>query len=371
MSFIPLMSPAIPESAIESVAEVLRSGMLVQGQNVAAFESEVASYLGAKHVVAVSNGTATLHLALMALGIGPGDEVIVPAFSYIATANVVEVVGATCVFVDVDADTFNIDVDQAEAAITPRTKAIIPVHEFGLACDIVRLSEIAARHDIRIIEDAACALGATDDGRYAGTVGEIGSFSLHPRKAVTSGEGGLLATADDALAKKFRILRNHGIDPEMVGMNFVAAGLNYRMTDFQAALVRPQFEDIEMRIEKKNELASTYFEMLTGEERIKLPVVPDGKRHTWQTFHAVLDDAVDRDGVIARMKAAGVGTNFGAQCIPDEIYYRNKYGNSSAERFPNAFRSATQGLALPLYEKLTPTDIQTVSEAVVSNLRNL
>jgi perosamine synthetase len=370
MSFIPLMSPAIPEAAIEAVATVLRSGMLVQGENVAAFESEVGRYLGAKNVIAVSNGTATLHLALLAAGVGPGDEVIMPAFSYIATANVVEVVGAKCVFVDVEADTFNIDISLIEAAITPRTKAIIPVHEFGLACDVQKLTEIVRRHKLFVIEDAACALGATDCGRFAGTVGEVGSFSLHPRKAVTSGEGGLLVTEDDGLARQFRMLRNHGIDPDREGMNFVEAGLNYRMTDFQAALVRPQFEGIDSNIKRKGELADIYFEMLAGDQRIKLPVVPDGKNHTWQTFHTVLDSSINRDEFIVAMKSAGVGTNFGAQCIPDEIFYKSKYGLDSAYLFPNAFRSAAQGLALPLYEKLSAGDIRTISSAVLKNLDN-
>lgn len=368
MSFIPLMSPAIPEAAIEGVAEVLRSGMLVQGKNVAEFEREVGEYLGAKHVVAVSNGTASLHLALLALGIGPGDEVIVPAFSYVATANVVEVVGARCVFVDVERDTFNIDVAQVEAAITPRTKAIIPVHEFGLACDIERLAEIAARHDLAIVEDAACALGATDNGRFAGTVGEIGSFSLHPRKAVTSGEGGLLTTEDDRLGRQLRILRNHGIDPDREGMNFVEAGLNYRMTDFQAALVRPQFYGIDQNIMYKGELANVYFELLSDQPAVQLPVVPEGKNHTWQTFHTVLDDSINRNEFIGKMRSAGVGTNFGAQCIPNEIYYKKKYGLDSDLLFPNASRSASQGLALPLFEKLTADDIRYVGEAVLKNL---
>jgi dTDP-4-amino-4,6-dideoxygalactose transaminase len=368
MKFIPLMSPSIPESAVEAVAAVLRSGMLVQGENVSAFEKEIGEYLDVRNVVAVSNGTASLHLALMALGIGQGDEVIVPAFSYIATANVVEVVGATCVFVDIDPDTFNIDVDRVEAKITARTKAIIPVHEFGLACDIGRLAEIAKRHDIAVIEDAACALGAKENGHFAGTVGEAGSFSLHPRKAVTSGEGGLLVTDDDRLARKFRILRNHGIDPEGEGMHFVGAGLNYRMTDFQAALVRPQFKSIDENLAAKQKLADAYFEILGSDERITLPAVPSGKKHTWQTFHIVLDDAINRNEFIGKMKASGVGTNFGAQCIPDQIYFKEKYAIDCAREFPNAFRAAQQGLALPIYEKLTVDDIRYIAEATLTNL---
>src|SRR4028119_565431 len=208
MNFIPLMSPNITDEDVSAVTEVLRSGNLVQGKNVEALENAVSEFLGARNTVAVSSGTATLHLALVALGIGADDEVIVPAFSYVATANVVEIVGAKCVFVDVGRDTFNIDVSKIEQAITPRTRAIIPVHEFGLACDISAIVEIARKHDLFVIEDAACALGSTENGTHVGTFGQIGSFSLHPRKNITSGEGGLLTTNDDELAAKFRQLRN-------------------------------------------------------------------------------------------------------------------------------------------------------------------
>lgn len=367
MKFVPLMSPNISETDIAAVAEVLRSGMLVQGENAAALESEIAAYLGVKNAVAVSNGTATLHLSLVALGVGAGDEVIVPAFSYPATANVVEIVGAKCVFVDVARDTFNIDVSQIEQAITPRTKAIIPVHEFGLACDINELMKIARKHDLFVIEDAACALGAEENGKKVGTFGDVGSFSLHPRKAVTSGEGGILTTDDDELAEKFRILRNHGIKMRGGKMDFVAAGFNYRMTDFQAALVRGQFAKIEEIINRRNDLAKVYFEKLKDAAKIELPVVPAGKKHTWQTFHATVEDDVDRDKLIEKLKPR-VGTNYGAQCIPQQTYYREKYRLDSERLFPNALNAFNKGLALPLYEKLEARDIEYVSETLAAEL---
>lgn len=364
MNFIPLMSPNITEQDIEAVARVLRSGMLVQGENVAALESEIASYLGIRNVVAVSNGTATMHLALVALGVGPGDEVIVPAFSYVATANVVEIVGATCVFVDTEPGTFNLDISQVERAITPNTKAIIPVHEFGLACDIAALMEIARKHELFVIEDAACALGASENGKFVGTFGNVGSFSLHPRKAVTSGEGGLLTTDDDELAEQFRILRNHGIKMRDGKMDFVAAGFNYRMTDFQAALVRGQFARIDEIIEYRNELADVYFDTASEISTIELPARPDDKRHTWQTFHAVVADDIDRDGVIAKLKEKGIGSNYGAQCIPAQTFYKNKYELDCDTLFPNAIRAFNKGLALPLYEKLGKDEIGYIAQAV-------
>lgn len=366
MNFIPLMSPNITEQDIEAVAEVLRSGMLVQGKNVAALENEVAAYLKVKNAVAVSNGTATLHLALIALGIGAGDEVIVPAFSYIATANVVEIVGAKCVFVDVERETYNIDVSQIERVITPKTKAIIPVHEFGLACDISALMKIAEKHKLILIEDAACALGAKENKKFVGTFGNVGSFSLHPRKAVTSGEGGLLTTDDDELAEKFRILRNHGIKMIDGKMTFVAAGFNYRMTDFQAALVRGQLTQLNETIAKRNELAEIYFEELKNVQGISLPLIPEGKNHAWQTFHITLDERFDRDKIVIELKNRGIGTNYGAQCIPFQTYYVEKYNLNCQKESPNALRAFEKGLALPIYEKLQPKDIKTISKEVIN-----
>ncbi|MGE8513935.1 MAG: DegT/DnrJ/EryC1/StrS family aminotransferase, partial [Chryseobacterium culicis] len=193
-NFVPLASPDINETDINRVVDVLKSGMLVQGENVGLLENFFSDYLGAEYASALSNGTSTLHLALITLGIGAGDEVIIPAFSYVATANVVELVGAKCIFVDIDENTFNMDVNKIKEAITPNTKAIIPVHEFGLACDIENVMNIAREHNLYVIEDAACALGATQNNKKVGTFGDFGSFSLHPRKSITSGEGGILTT---------------------------------------------------------------------------------------------------------------------------------------------------------------------------------
>ena len=287
MEFIPLMKPNITEEDIEEVTRVLRSGMLIQGKEVEALEMNFRMFNKIQHAVALSNGTATLHLALLALGIGKDDEVIIPAFSYIATANVVELVGATPIFVDINIDTFNIDTTKIEQAITHRTKAIIPVHEFGLAVDMAPIIKLAKAHKLYIIEDAACALGATDNGQYAGTFGDAGSFSLHPRKAITSGEGGMLVTNNESLAAKFRVLRNHGIEMINGKMEFIEAGFNYRMTDFQAALVNSQFKRMYAGLQHKQQLAEIYFKEITS-SLIKLPVVPEGKTHSWQTFHVFL-----------------------------------------------------------------------------------
>jgi perosamine synthetase len=360
---IPLMRPNLSEEDISSVVSVLRSGMLIQGREVEKLEQQVSGLTGASHAAAVSNGTATMHLALIALGIGPGDEVIVPAFSYVATANVVELVGAKCVFVEIDIDTFNIDPTRIEEAITPSTKAIIPVHEFGLAADITEIMRIAEKHGLFVVEDAACALGAAENGRAVGSFGHFGSFSLHPRKAITSGEGGVLTTSDPALHKKITILRNHGIDMQEGKMQFVAAGFNYRLTDFQAALVNSQMPRLAAQIEYKQKLAEVYFRELTS-DAFKLPSVPAGKNHTWQTFHVVVDDKLNRDEVINYLKEKNVGSNYGAQCIPAQIYYREKYSLDCEALFPNALKAYRQGLAIPLYELLAKEDISYISKCL-------
>lgn len=364
--FISLMVPDITEEDISAASEVLRSGMLVQGENVQKLEEEIARYLGIKNAVAVSSGTASLHIALLALGIGPGDEVIVPAFSFMATANVVEVVGAKPVFVDIDIRTFNIDTKLVEEAITPKTKAIMPVHEFGLACDIGEICRIARNQGLLVIEDAACALGATENGRYAGTFGDAGSFSFHPRKAITSGEGGMLVTDNDELAQKFRALRNHGISNKNGKMEFVVAGLNYRMTDFQAALLYSQFQRFEAGIKTKRHLATQYLSGLDKTDWIKLPVVPENKEHSWQSFQVLVD--ANRDGYIDYLKLNGIGSNLGSHCIPCQEYYKKKYGLQCRVLFPNALFAYQYGLAIPLYPKLTTTDIAYITDLLCNLL---
>jgi dTDP-4-amino-4,6-dideoxygalactose transaminase len=361
--FIPLAKPNIQESDIDNVAKVLRSGMLVQGAEVQNLENELAEFLDVKHVICLSNGTATLHTALLALDIKEGDEVIIPALSYIATANVVERVGAVPIFVDVDERSFNIDVTKIEAAITSRTKAIMPVHEFGLIADIFRIKEIADAHNLFVIEDAACALGSSENGKMAGTTGEFGSFSFHPRKAITSGEGGCLCTNDDELAEKARIFRNHGVDMSSGTMEFVEAGLNYRMTDFQAAMLKGQLGRVKETLKYKSELARTYKTVLSN-ANVTLPILDDNKTHAWQTYHVLIEDPLNRDETILKLRENGIGTNYGAQCMPAQDYYYRKYGLESKKLYPNAYKAFTQGLALPLYELLTIQDIEYISEQI-------
>lgn len=363
MEFIPLARPDITEKDIDAVAQVLRSGMLIQGVQVQALEQSFARYHQTKQAIAVSNGTATLHLALKVTGIGPGDEVIVPALSYIATANVVELTGATPVFVDIDPETYNIDTGKIEEKITARTKAIIPVHEFGLACDIEKVCAIAEQYKLVVIEDAACALGATQNGKPVGSFGSMGSFSLHPRKSITSGEGGVLVTNDEQLAVKLRQWRNHGIEMVNGQMHFVEAGFNYRLTDFQAALAESQFQRIPGILPYKQQLAAIYSAEIKN-PKITLPVVPADRNHTWQTFHVLLDDTMDQQSVIQLLKEKNIGTNYGAQCIPAMEFYNNKYGEDAPALYPHAYRAYRKGLALPLYERLTEQQVLYIAQTI-------
>lgn len=359
---VPLTTPSIQQADIDNVVRVLQSGNLVQGQQVQALETAVADFVGVKHAVAVANGTASLHLALLSLGVRPGDEVIVPAFSYVATANVVELVGARPVFVDICLKTFNLDSAHLGNAISSRTKAIIPVHEFGYPADMESILGIANRHGIPVIEDAACALGSEWKSKKIGALGLVGSFSLHPRKAITSGEGGLLTTDDDHHAEFFRRQRNHGIYRSDARVEFVSAGFNYRMTDIQAALVIGQFERLADIASRRTELANRYNNNLIGNCFSK-PTSPTEGKTSWQSYHIVLNDDVDRDQFFNFVKARRIEVSYGAQCIPVVKFYRDKY-SYEPHHFPNAFRAYAQGVVLPLFDQMSLEQSEYVIQSV-------
>lgn len=363
-NFIPLASPDITYDDIESLNKVLLSGKLVQGEKVKQFEEKLSKYLNISNCILLNSGTSTLHLSLIALDIGPNDEVIIPAFSYIATANVVELVGATPIFVDISLDTFNINSNAIESKITSKTKAVMIVHEFGLMADTLRIKEICDKYKINLIEDAACALGAKEGNHYAGTIGKVGSFSFHPRKAITCGEGGAVVTNDLKLANKIRTLRNHGIDATISNkMNFIAAGYNYRLTDFQAALLSSQFDRFSQILKRKSEIASRYLEEIKN-SKLKLPSIPENKTPCWQTFHVILHKSLEQGEIIFKLKELGIGVNYGAQCIPEQTFYKNKYRYNSSEKFPNALKAFVSGLAIPIYEKLTENQVTKIIKTI-------
>ena len=358
-----LSRPGLNDEDISNVVEVLKSGNLVQGEKVLELEEKTSLYLNSKKCSAVSNGTASLHLALIALGVGPGDEVIIPALSYIATGNVVEIVGAKPIFVDVDLDTFNIDASEIESKITKNTKCIMQVHEFGLCASMEEIMKISKKHNIPVIEDAACALGASLNGKAAGTFGEFGSFSLHPRKSITSGEGGLLVSNAIELDDKIKILRNHGVDSKTNPPTFVAAGYNYRLTDFQAALASSQFNRIDEIISHKRKLVDYYLNNLRT-DILKLPFEPKNFKHSWQTFHVLVKNNDLRNKLMMFLKENKVYVNYGAQCIPHMDYYQKTYEYDTKTLFPNALQSFNCGLALPLDENLTIIEIKHITNLI-------
>jgi perosamine synthetase len=359
---IRLAKPYISEAAVSRVVEIFKSGNLVQGEYVLEFETILKDYLNTNNAIAVSSGTAALHLSLMASGIGSGDEVIIPAFSFPATANVVEIVGAKPILVDINLNDYCLNVSDIEKVITDRTRAIIPVHEFGQSADIEVLHKIANENDLIVIEDAACALGTEYNGNKVGTYGNMGCFSFHPRKAVTTGEGGLVVTNDSVIAGKIRALRNHGISGNS---DFIYAGLNYRMTDIQAAIGIDQMNSLEEVIEIKTEIAGTYNELLADCDYIKTPTVFPIRKNVYQTYHILLGNRIDQRDMISYLYKNGVQANFGAHALHCLAYYRNKY-NYAEDDYPAAKLAYERGLALPCGSHMSGNNVEFVCEKLLS-----
>jgi dTDP-4-amino-4,6-dideoxygalactose transaminase len=367
---VPITKPLLGEAEAAAVLQVLRSGWLVQGPRVAEFERDVAAYVGAAYGVATSNCTTALHLALVLHGIGPGDEVIVPSFTFIATANSVLYTGATPVFVDIDPRTHNIDPGAIEAAITPRTRAIMPVHQLGLAAEMDRLAAIARRHQLVIIEDGAPAIGATYKGRRIGGLGHPTCLSFHPRKVITTGEGGMLLTDDAQMAERARTLRAHGMSisdlarhnaDRAVIESYHELGYNYRMTDMQAAIGIEQLRRLDDMIERRQQLAQRYADALSETDGIRIPTSSADTPHTYQSYMVEFDGAlrVSRDDVMQRLHAVGVATRRGVMAIHMEPYYRQRY---PTVRLPVTENAARQTLLLPIYATMTSVEQEYVVE---------
>lgn len=358
-----LSVPSVGRDEQAAVAGVLKSGFFVQGKQVAAFEKAVASYVGAKHAVAVNSGTSALHLALLALGIGPGDEVIVPDFTFPATANVVELTGATPVIADVQAATANVDAAHVERLISRKTKAIMPVHLFGQSADMRPLLKLARRHSLAIVEDAACVLGATFNGRSCGTWGEIGCYSFHPRKVITTGEGGILVTNRAAVAEKLRLLRNHGLLYNTKGADFLLAGYNYRMTEIEAAIGLVQMRKINRIIKGRRRVAREYDRQLAGLDWVTVPQTGALNTHVYQAYVVTLSPRIDRNRLIAHLKEQGIEANFGTYAMHRLEFYKTRY-RLNAKNYPVSEQLFKSTLALPLFEHMTTAQVGQVAKAL-------
>ncbi len=360
---IRLVVPDLGEDELREIGDVLASGYLTQGPKVLAFEQMMATIVGVPHAIATTSATTALHLVLAAAGIGPGDEVIVPDFTFPATANVVVQQGARPILADIDLGTYTMDASLLAGLVTERTKAIIPVHAFGLSADMDPIVAFARTHGLTIVEDAACAIGTTYYGRACGTLGDAGCFSFHPRKAMTTGEGGLMTTADESLAERARLLRNHGGIRRDGRFTFEAAGFNYRMSDILAAVGVAQARKLPGFIAEKRRLAGRYRSLLAGLAGVALPTEPAWGGHVYQSFVVLLDEAIDRDGIILRMRSAGIETTLGTYALHDQPYFQRAYGYRAGDlrRSDHAFR---QTLTLPLYPGLTDGELERVSGAL-------
>jgi perosamine synthetase len=370
---IPITKPYMDEAEALAAADAIRSGWIVQGPIVAAFEKAVAERLGVAHAVATTNCTSALHLALLCCGIGPGDEVIVPSFSYIATANAVLHAGATPIFVDIDARTYNMDPALIEAAITPRTRAIFPVDQIGLPADLDPILAIAARYGLQVIEDAAPAIGATYRGRPIGSLSPITCFSFHPRKSISTGEGGMLVTHSAEIAAQARVLRAHGASvsdlarhqsTQVVIEEYAELGYNYRMTDIQAAVGLEQLKKLDYILERRQTLAARYGRLLAQMPGVTPPFVPAGSTHTYQSYAVRLDPMCtpSREAVMAQMLAQGVATRRGVMAIHEEPYYART--RQVQVCLPVTEAATRETLLLPMFTTMTDDDQDYVVQAL-------
>jgi perosamine synthetase len=365
---IPLSKPYIGEREEELVLEVLRSGRLSLGPAIDRFEELFAERVGAPHAVAVSSGTAGLHMLCHGLGLGPGDQVITSPISFVATANCFIVEGAEPVFADVDASTLNLDVAAVEAAITPRTRAIVAVDMFGYPCELDEIRAIAAREGLAVIDDSCEALGAEYKGRVIGSHGLPSVFGFYPNKQLTTGEGGMVTTHSEDEALLLRSLRNHGRSYESRWFHHVRVGFNYRFTDLQAALGIAQLEKLDEMLSLRAAAAARYGELLADVEGVETPH-PDDADHvrSWFVYVVKVAPGIDRDAVLVRLADDGVEAGHYVPCVHLQPYMRERYGFTEGT-CPVAEDAASRTLALPFYAAIEPADQERVVEALRSAL---
>ncbi|MCK4810519.1 MAG: DegT/DnrJ/EryC1/StrS family aminotransferase [Candidatus Omnitrophica bacterium] len=346
----PLIKPYLVRKDIQEVTKVLDSGWLTQGKFVEKVEKSLKKDNRVKFAFLLNSATSGLIAGIKALGLERKDEIIIPSFTFPATANSVILGGAKPVFCDIDLETFNLSPEKITALITPQTKAIMPVHEFGLSADMGKIMKIARQHDLFVIEDAACSLGAGYKGKRTGILGDLGVFSFHPRKIVTSGEGGCLITNSSEIAKKIGCLRNHG----EYNRKFITYGYNFRMSDIQAAVLYPQLMRINIIVKKRISLALNYNKFLKPLEDksiLKTPVCPQGYKHVYQSYVILLSEKIDRDKLKKFLRAKGVETQFGTHCVPLTDFYK-KYFDIPKNSYKNSRYAYEHTLALPLYHTL-------------------
>lgn len=386
--FVPVARPYLGEDEVSAAGRAILSGWVTQGPEVAAFEREFADFVEAPHACAVSSGTTALHLALLAVGVRPGDEVITVSHSYIATANSIRYCGATPVFVDIDPLTFNIDPRKIEPAMSDRTRAILCVHQMGMPCDLKAILEIARRRNLPVVEDAACAIGSEISWRgnwekIGKPHGDVACFSFHPRKLLTTGDGGMLTTADAELDRNFRLWRQHGMSlpdtvrhssPTVIFESYPELGFNYRLTDIQAAIGREQLRRLPQAITQRRQLATRYRELLADVPGLVLPIEPDWARTNWQSYCVRLPATTDQRQLMQQMLDEGIATRRGIMCAHLEPAYRDPTTwrcaqaeckpSGSCPNLSESEKAQTEGVILPLFSQLTEDQQNRVAVAL-------
>lgn len=362
---IPIARPSMGEAEAAAAARVIMSGWVTQGPEVAAFEHDFGELTGAAHACAVSSCTTALHLALLGVGVGAGDEVITPSHSYIATANAVRYCGAEPVFADIEPHGFNIDPAAIERAITPRTAALLVVHQVGMPCDMERIMAIARHHELPVVEDAACAAGSRirRNGEWqpiGRPIGDVVCFSFHPRKVISTGDGGMLTTDDPALDARFRLLRQHGMsvnDRERHGSGTVifeehsVVGFNYRMTDIQAAVGREQLKRLDAIVDERRALAAEYDRLLADVPGVIVPAEPEWARSNWQSYLVGLPDGHDQRAVMQGLLDRGVASRRGIMCAHREVPYAGDHS------LPVSERGQDRHIVLPLFAGMSLAEV--------------
>lgn len=364
---MPYGHQAVDENDINEVAEVLKSDWLTQGPRVLEFEKKLADYCGVKYAVAVSNGTAALHLAYIVSGLGRDDEVITTPNSFVATSNMLLVLGAKPVFCDIRLDTYNIDEKKIEAMITLKTKAIVPVHFAGHPCEMDKILEIAKKYNLLVIEDGCHALGAKYKDKKIGSISDMTVFSFHPVKSITTGEGGAILTDNETYYEKLKLLRSHGIHKDEKGKNVMTEfGYNYRLTDFQAALGASQLDKLDGFIESRREIAGWYEEELKGIAGIILPVELDRNYSAWHLYVIRVSEPKHRDDLMIYLKNEGIGVNFHYPAIYSHPYYRSiGYGGinlKNTELYNNSC------VTLPCYAQLKKEQVRFIASLIKNKI---
>lgn len=364
-----LTKPYLSFRELFAVSRILRSGNLTQGNASVCFERDICEYIGSQHSFVTSSATTGLHLSLDVLQIGVGDEVIIPDFSFPATANSVIKVGAIPVCVDIDLKTFCIDPMEIEKSITRKTKAIMPVHAFGLCANMPEILGIAKKHNLRVIEDAACAIGSTIYEQHAGTFGDCGVFSFHPRKLITTGEGGAIVTNDQALGQQIQVSRSHGGVRGELFMEFIDSGYNFRLSDINCAIGIEQLLKIERIISERKKYAELYNSLFDGSSLLTTPYVPAGYQHTYQSYVVLLSEGVDRDFVIRELKKLNIETTLGTYSISSQPYFK-EYTSRKKRITPRSDFAFKQTLTLPLYPAMKKRDVVKVATSLLNILND-